>query len=118
MKEKLQKADERLSTAKLLFENEKYEAALSRAYYGMFHAAKALLETENSSPKTHAGVNSELGKLFRDRIDLELLRDFSRIQEMREDADYGTSSDFTRKQVEEALETAEKFVSKAKELVN
>jgi len=118
MTDKLEKASERLSTARLLFENERYEAAVSRTYYGMFHAAKALLETEGSSPKTHAGVNSELGKLFRDRIDLELLREFSRIQEIRQDADYGTLSEFSKEQVEDILETAEKFISRARELAD
>jgi uncharacterized protein (UPF0332 family) len=31
------------SPAKLLLENEKFSDSISRSYYGMFHAAKALL---------------------------------------------------------------------------
>ncbi|QGA80365.1 HEPN domain-containing protein [Candidatus Nanohalobium constans] len=115
-KEKIEEAEKRLSTAKLLLENERFEAAVSRAYYSMFHAAKSLLQTEDSSPKTHEGVNSELGKLFRDRIDLELLREFSRIKQLREDADYGAESNISKQKATEVVETAEKFISRAKDI--
>lgn len=114
MNDKIEKAEDKLSTAKLLIENEKYEDAVSRAYHAMFHAAKALLESKDSSPKTHQGINSELGKLFREEIDKELLRDFSNIQQLREDADYGVSSDFTKEKVQEVIESAENFLSAAK----
>ena len=81
----------------------------------MFNAAKALLLTEDSSPRTHQGVNSELGKLFRDRIDKELLREYSRIQDRREDVDYINTS-VEEQEAREILETTKRFVQKAEKL--
>lgn len=110
-------AEERLSTAKLLLENEKYGDAVSRAYYSMFNAAKAILLTEDSKPRTHQGVNGELGKLFREKIDKELLREFSRIQQIREDVDYGTETKISQKESEEKIDIAEEFLIQAKKIV-
>lgn len=36
--------------------------AMSRAYYAVFHAARALLLLEGIEPKTHAGVQRMLGE--------------------------------------------------------
>lgn len=111
----IQLAEEKLTYAKVLLENEGYADSISRSYYGMFNAAKAILKTEGSSPKTHQGVNSELGKLFRNRIDRKLLRQFSKIQDRREDVDY-TNTEVTKEEAEEILEAAQEFVKKAKEI--
>lgn len=109
-------AENKLYSAEVLLDNEIYSDSISRSYYAMFNAAKALLLTEDSSPKTHVGVNSELGKLFRDRIDPELLRELTRIQSLREEADY-TNFDPDAKEAEEILETASEFVNKASDII-
>ena len=38
------------------------EGAVSHAYYAMFHAAKAFLELNDKSPRTHKGVILQLGQ--------------------------------------------------------
>jgi uncharacterized protein (UPF0332 family) len=43
VKLQLEKAEERLEAAKYLLEGEYYEDAVSRAYYSMYYAAKAIL---------------------------------------------------------------------------
>jgi uncharacterized protein (UPF0332 family) len=110
-------AESKLAAAKVLLQNEMYPDSISRSYYAMFNAAKALLLTEDSSPKTHEGVASEMGKLFRDKMDRELLSDLSRLQEVREKSDY-TNYQPTKDETEEAIETAEEFISEAKRLAN
>ncbi|MEF8880569.1 MAG: HEPN domain-containing protein [Candidatus Nanohaloarchaea archaeon] len=85
-----------MTYAKVLLENEAFADSISRSYYAMSNSAKALLKTEGSSPRTHQGVNSELGKLFRDRIDKKLLIQFSKIQGRREDVDH-TNTEVTKK---------------------
>jgi len=114
---KLQFAQEKISTAKLLLENEKFSDSISRSYYGMFHAAKALLLEKDSDPKTHSGTASELGKLFRDDLGIEMTREFSRIQEKREKADYGEIESLDKEEARKVLQTAEKFVSQADEIL-
>ena len=108
-------AKDKLNASRAPLENDMYADSVSRSYYGMFNAAKALLLTEDSSPKTLSGVATELGKLFRDRIDRELLSDLSRLQELREKSDY-TNYQPTENEAEEVLQTAEEFVSKSKSL--
>ncbi|MFP4116774.1 MAG: HEPN domain-containing protein [Candidatus Aenigmatarchaeota archaeon] len=114
----MEKSKEKFSTAELLFEKGKYEDSVSRAYYSMFHAAKALLLTKGSSPRTHAGIASELGKLFRDELGAKLTSKFGTVQELREDADYGSGSDIDEARTEEVLETAERFHSKAENIIS
>lgn len=60
----LERAYESLESAKILFENRKYNASISQAYYAMFYASKALLSLKKIYPKTHRGVISELGLKF------------------------------------------------------
>ena len=50
--------------AKRLLQEDFFEDAVSRAYYAMYHAARACLVLEGSAPKTHAGLISEFGRLF------------------------------------------------------
>lgn len=60
----LERAEEKLRSANLLFENKMFADAISEAYYAMFHAAKALLALKGIYPKTHAGVVSQFGLLY------------------------------------------------------
>jgi len=113
----LRAADRRLATARLLLDEEHHADAVSRAYYAMFHAAKALLAIEGSHPKTHSGVASELGALYRDRIDRALLSEYTAIQDLREDADDGVENGIDAERAREAVETATAFHSVATSIV-
>ncbi len=57
----LERAYEAIESARILFENGKYNASISQAYYSMFYASKALLSLRGIHPRTHRGVISELG---------------------------------------------------------
>ena len=110
-KELLKAAKSKLSVAEKLLEQEDLADSVSRAYYGMFHAARALLLEEDSKPKTHQGVVSELGKLFRDQIDPELVSEMSQIQSLREDADYEPYFTIQKERAEEVIEYASRFIN-------
>lgn len=60
----LEEANEKLDSAKLLLENEYFKDAVSRAYYCMYNAARALLLTKDVSPKTHKGLIAKFGEEF------------------------------------------------------
>ncbi|WP_250638327.1 HEPN domain-containing protein [Thermococcus siculi] len=51
----LEVAEEELSSAYILFEHGKYRDSISRAYYSMFHAARALILLKGMTPKKHSG---------------------------------------------------------------
>jgi uncharacterized protein (UPF0332 family) len=97
LKEEQEKAENKLSTAKLPLANKKYEDAVSRAYYSMFNTGHALLREHDIAPRTHSGTASKLGQLFKDRIERSLISDFTRIQQLREDADYGLETEIDSK---------------------
>ena len=61
---RLQKAREDLDAAKLLFENESYRIANNRAYYSMFHAARAVLALDSFDSKKHSGVIAEFRRRY------------------------------------------------------
>jgi uncharacterized protein (UPF0332 family) len=108
--ELIEAAWKKLDVAKKLREEGDLADSVSRAYYGMFHAARAMLLEEGSKPKTHQGVISELGKLFRESLDPELISEMSQIQSLREDADYEPYFKIEKQRAEEVLQTAEKLI--------
>ena len=84
-------AEECLEEAKNLLSNGFYRGAVSRAYYSMYHAAKALLLTKNVTPKKHTGVLRMLGLEFVNKGYLEEIyaEAYKYAFDIRQKADYG-----------------------------
>lgn len=115
----LEVAEEELSSAYLLFENGKYRDAISRAYYSMFHAARALLLMKDVIPRKHSGVVSMFGLHFvkEGTVDEFYGKALTKAFELRTKADYNVFYSPSREEAEEILEDAEKFLEKAKEIL-
>ncbi len=64
----MDRAWEDLRTARHDLEGGFVRAAISRAYYAAFHAARAALLTEGESPKSHGGVRNRFGYHFIRRV--------------------------------------------------
>ncbi|MEM3627169.1 MAG: HEPN domain-containing protein [Candidatus Bathyarchaeia archaeon] len=113
----LEKADERLKAAEKLLNDGYYEDAISRAYYAMYHAAKAALATVNVFPKTHEGVITEFGKNFvLTRIFAKNLgKDLADAKAARETYEYSVTTTAERSEAEAILSNAKKFVGDVKE---
>lgn len=62
--QELQAAYRALDDAHLLVREQRAESAISRAYYAIFHAARAALAAHGSRPITHRGVKTEFGRLL------------------------------------------------------
>ena len=60
----MERAREKLEVARSLLEDGFYSDAVSRAYYAMFYAARALLAERERYPKTRRGVISQFGLEF------------------------------------------------------
>lgn len=112
-------AQEFLRDAKYLLEKDARRSASSRAYYAMFHAAKAILESLGESPKSHKGVIS----LFGERIVKDGLADkiFGRYLSEglsgRITSDYESLTLPERKEVEERISHAEKFLDEIERII-
>ncbi|MDY6771366.1 MAG: HEPN domain-containing protein [Candidatus Nanohaloarchaea archaeon] len=119
MDERLDWADEKIEAARTLCEAGFYADAISRAYYGMYHAAKALLESEDITAKTHAGLIRMIGKEFvaSGRIADSLGKALTLAEEEREEADYEIAPEFSEEEAEQRIEDAETFIEKARDLL-
>ena len=112
----MERAHEKLEVAKSLFGTGFYSDAVSRAYYAMFYAARALLSEKNIYPKTHRGVISQFGLKFvkEGEFEKEIFDLFARAQEDREEADYGLLSETDDDEAKKIIEGAEKFLKESK----
>lgn len=55
-KYRFESSQEALADAKLMFENGRYKNALTRAYYAIFHAMRAVNSLEGFDSSKHSGV--------------------------------------------------------------
>jgi len=85
----LERSFEKLEVAKFLFENGYYSDSVSRAYYAMFFAARALLALKKIYPKTHRGTTTQIGLEFVNKgyLDMVYAKALATAQEDREDAE-------------------------------
>ncbi len=105
-----------LEAAEILLAAGKLADAVSRAYYGAFHSARALSLTLGEEPVTHAGVERLLHRdLVRGgALDPDVARLFGRLQKAGTDADYTSEIVFTRHGAEDEVAAARTFVEAAK----
>jgi uncharacterized protein (UPF0332 family) len=115
----LERAEKALKSAKLLEENGELEDAASRAYYAMFHTARALLFSKGMSAKTHRGTISLFGeKIVKQGILHEEFADMLRKAfDLRQKSDYELYAELSVELVKEVIKNAEKFIAKVKELI-
>jgi uncharacterized protein (UPF0332 family) len=88
------------------------QSIINRAYYAMFYAALALLQTRGKIPSKHSGV-MELFDLEFVRTGLlpkELSHDFHKAFDLRQVTDYRVRPVATRDQAQALLEKAARFV--------
>ncbi len=115
----LVRAERALRASRHLVDLELTEDAISRAYYGMLHCARALLLSEGLEPRTHSGVAHEIYVHFvrSARLTPEVAACLRRLQADREQADYDSASVFTTAQAQYALQESEEFRQACLELL-
>lgn len=62
VKEEIKLAVEMLSDARALYKEKRMKSTVNRAYYAMFHAAKAILLSQAADAQSHAGVLNRFGE--------------------------------------------------------
>jgi uncharacterized protein (UPF0332 family) len=95
--------------------NEKW--ATIQAYYSIFHAARALLFAKGYREKSHFCLKAAIQALYVDAgiLEQEFVDDFDTTMLLRETADY--RSGFSREGATSALQSAERFLTRAAELL-
>jgi hypothetical protein len=115
----LQRAEKALKSAKLLEENGQLEDAASRAYYAMFHAARALLFSKGVTARTHRGTISLFGeKIVKQGIlHAEFADMLRKAFDLRQKSDYELYTELNAELVKETIRNAGKLTEKVKELI-
>jgi uncharacterized protein len=93
--------------------------AMSRTYYAVFHAARALLLLEGLEPKTHGGVARMVGEhLVRaGKLDAHSGLVVTRLQAYRQASDYSYVFEIDEADAKMELMAAEAFVERASKAV-
>ncbi|MCE7871357.1 HEPN domain-containing protein [bacterium CPR1] len=97
-----------------------WEAVVSRAYYGMFHAARAMAFSEGLESRTHAGLVHllSLHLVQTGRFPAEMVRILNQTQRLREDADDEPAVVFDEQAALEASERLERFRDEAEKFLS
>ena len=117
---RIQRAQECLEDARLLFANGKYNSTVNRTYYAAFYGVRALLALKGLDAAKHAGVIS----LFnREYVKTGLLRadagrTLQRLFDARTEGDYKDLVMVEKAQARTLLDLAQGFVTDVSELLN
>lgn len=107
MKYRLEMAEERLHSSKVLLEAGSYKDSIGRSYYAMFTAIRALLAMEGQDFSKHAGVIAYFQKEFvkTGKVDRKYSKYISQAFQIRNNTDY---ADFFIVSAQDAKEQYEK----------
>lgn len=116
---RLKRARQHLKSARDLLDYQDFADSVSRSYYAIFQAARALMALEQLDSRKHSGVVSLFNRHFvkTGRVDKQLgvaLMDARRSREM---ADYSDVAEFSREDAESQLRDAEMFVERIAQLL-
>lgn len=113
------RGDDSLESAQILLAAGKLADAVSRAYYGAFHYARAMLIAVGEEPRTHGGLERLLHRdvVRTGALSPDVAKLFSRLLKFRQDADYTAEFVFTTEGAAEEVAAAEAFVRAAKEML-
>ena len=107
-KYRFEQAKENIEEADLLFTEGKYKGASNRAYYGIFHAVKAICALDEVDFKKHSGVISYFNKEYINTniFSRELGKRIGEARFYREQSDYVDFYIITKEECEEQINTA------------
>src|SRR4030042_2039072 len=108
----IEKGKEKLDAAKVLLREGFIDDAISRAYYGVFHAASAVLLAEGITVDSHSGLKTMFGlRLIKTgKIDKKYGRWLNRLKDERENGDYDIFTSFNQEDAQESINEAEEFI--------
>ena len=114
IRDEIDRANEAIRAANLLFENGFIRDAVSKVYYCLLYSIRALLLTEGLEPKSHEGALRLFGLHFVKPGAFEAKEShvFSKLMKLREEADYNPSYTFTPEDFAEFKSEAEGVIQK------
>jgi uncharacterized protein (UPF0332 family) len=115
----LAKSERAISAACRLLDARDAEFACGRAYYAMFYAAEAMLDSAGLRFRKHAGVHSALGEhlVKSGRLDARFHRWLLAAFNKRIVGDYGIEADITAEEVMTMIDQAREFLAEARRIL-
>ncbi len=116
---RLSRAKETFEEAKLLAQENHWNAVANRLYYSCYYAVNALLIKHRFSFSSHNGVKTEFYKSFvkTGNISIESGKLYNRLFNLRQEGDYVDFQRFTQEDIEPFLDQAENFIREIKKLI-
>jgi len=116
----LERAQQSIEAAKELSSKGYYDFAASRAYYGAFYGATAVLLKEGLDFRKHSGVIASIHQRFvrTGKLSEEQGKDLNWLFEIRSIADYGGTAHISPLQAERAIQAAETLLKAIRALLN
>ena len=116
LRDRMRRAGEDLRMAALALGEDFYSAAVNRAYYAAFHAARAVLGSRGLVTRKHSGVRALFNQHFvsAGEVDERFGAILRRLFDMRTTADYEDLSHISQQQAAEAVAGAAEFVEMAR----
>ena len=116
---RLKRSKQHLKSARDLLGNDDFADSVSRSYYAIFQATRALLALEGTESRKHSGVISLFNQHFvkTRKVDRQLgviLKDARRSREM---ADYTELAEFSREDAEGQITDAEFFIREVENFI-
>ena len=109
---RLESAREKLSAAEDLLEKRHYKDSVSRSYYAIFTAARALLATKRLDSSKHSGVIALFNQHFvkSGAVSKDASKWMERAKLYREQADYGDFYIVSFNEAEAQIQSAGEFI--------
>lgn len=113
------KAESSLLAAEKLLELSLNDDAISRAYYAVFHGARAALKSKNIDTGTHKSLINQFALHFIKPgvLEMEYGDILRQEKEDRETGDYETFVSFSFEETEKRIKDAKRFISRVKEFL-
>jgi len=113
----LEKAQESIRGAELLFNDSLFGFSASRSYYAMFYIAEALLLSKDLSFSKHAAVIAAFGEHFSKTgvLDKKFHRFLLDASEIRETGDYDVTEDVPEEAAKVLIAQSKEFLKVSKE---
>lgn len=111
-KYRLEKAKEDLKSARLNLENGLIKASINRSYYSIFHAIRSVNALDEFDSKKHSGVIAYFNQhyIHTGKFEKQMYSIINTAYKIRERSDYDDFYLASKKDAEEQLSNAEKFL--------
>ena len=114
---RIEQANNTIETVKLLIENDKYNAAVNRIYYGMFYILLAIAVKTGFETSKHQQLIGWFNKTFikEDILPKRFGKTISQVFKSRQISDYEAFVEFEKKEVLQLFEDMKDFIKTLEE---